>query len=144
MIYPPPPKKKKYIYIYIYIYIYQLLSNNIKNKKTNIFSTLNKVARENKKVILTGHFNLDLLQFDTNTEVHDFLDLLTWKQFTSHKDIHCYSENLIEKITDHLPNFLIIEKLTVKLDNQDRPLKRAQKNFDEDKLIRDIEELNLK
>ena len=51
---------------------------------------------------------------------------------------------MIEKITDHLPNFLIIEKLTVKLDNQDRPLKRDFKNFDEDKLVRDIEELNLK
>ena len=55
--------------------------------------------------------------------------------------MHCYSGNLIEKITDHLPNFLVTEKLTVKLDNQDRPLKRDLKNFDEDKLVRDIEEL---
>ena len=59
-------------------------------------------------------------------------------------DIHCYSGNLIEKITDHLPNFLIIEKLTVKLGIQDRPQKRDLKNFDEDKLVRDNEELNLK
>ena len=50
--------------------------------------------------------------------------------------MHCYSGNLIEKITDHLPNFFIIEKLTVKRDNQDRPLKRDLKNFDEDKLGR--------
>ena len=53
--------------------------------------------------------------------------------------MHCYSGNLKEKITGHLPNFLIIEKLTIKLDNQDE-----EKNSDEDKLVRDIEELNLK
>ena len=129
--------------------------------------TLSKVARENKKVILTGDFNLNLLKVDTNTEVNDFLNLLTRKWFTPHIlgptritsqnkptlidniflnfiDMHCYSGNLIEKITDHLTNFLIIEKLTVKLDNQDRPLKRDLKNFDENKLVRDIEKLNLK
>ena len=128
--------------------------------------TLSKVARENKKVIF-GDFNLNLLKFDTNTEVNNFLDLLTRKWFTPHilgptritsqnkptlidniflnfNDMHCYSGNLIEKITDYLHNFLIIEKLTVKLDNQDRPLKRDLKNFDENKLVRDIEKLNLK
>ena len=46
--------------------------------------TLSKVARENKKVILTGDFNLNLLKFDTNTEVNDFLDLLTRLWFTPH------------------------------------------------------------
>ena len=58
--------------------------------------------------------------------------------------MHCYKGNLIEKIPDHLPNFLIIKKLTVKLDNQNRPLKSDFKNFDENKFVRDIEELNLK
>ena len=51
---------------------------------------------------------------------------------------------MIEKIADHLPNFLIIEKLTVKIDYRDRPLKRDFKNLDEDQLVRDIEELSLK
>ena len=51
---------------------------------------------------------------------------------------------MIEKIADHLPNFLIIEKLTVKIDYRDRPLKRDFKNLDEDQLVRDIEELTLK
>ena len=45
---------------------------------------LSKVGRENKKVILTGDFNLNLLKFDTNTEVNDFLDLLTRPWFTPH------------------------------------------------------------
>ena len=53
--------------------------------------------------------------------------------------MHCYRGNLIEKITDHLLNFFIIEKLTVKRDNQDGPLKKDLKKFDEGKLVRDIE-----
>ena len=82
--------------------------------------TLSKVVRENKKVILTHDFNLNLLKFDTNSEVNNFLDLLTRKWFTPHilgppritsqdkpflidniffnfNDMHCYSGNLIEK-----------------------------------------------
>ena len=45
---------------------------------------LSNVARESKKVILAGDFNLNLPKFDTNTEVNDFLDLLTRKWFTPH------------------------------------------------------------
>ena len=44
---------------------------------------------------------------------------------------------------NHLPNFLIIEKLTAKHDNQSWPLKRDLKNFDENKLLIEIEKLNL-
>ena len=38
--------------------------------------TLNKVTRENKKVILTRDFNLNL-KFDSKAEVGYFLDLIT-------------------------------------------------------------------
>ena len=147
--------------------VYQHPKQKDKHFPKYLKETLNKVARENKKVILAGDFNLNLLKFDTNTEVNDYLDLLTRKWFTPHilgptrttshdkpslidhiflnfNDIQSCSGNLIGKITDYLPNFLIIEKRTVKLDNQDRPLKRDLKNFDEDKLVRDIAELNLK
>ena len=43
---------------------------------------LHKVVRNNKKVILTGDFDLNLLKFDTSTEVNEFLDLLTRQWFT--------------------------------------------------------------
>ena len=64
--------------------------------------------------------------------------------FSNFNYMQCYSGNLIEKVTDHLPNFLIIAKLTVKLDNQDGLPKRDLKNFDEDKPVRDFEQLSLK
>ena len=131
-----------------------MLSTDIQ-RKHNFYlkylkETLSKVARENNKVTLTGGFNLNL-KFDTNTEVNDFLYLLTRKCFTPHilgpttitsqnkpslidniffnfNDMHCYRGSLIE-ITDHLPNFFIIEKLTVKRYNQDRPPKKGPQNF---------------
>ena len=40
---------------------------------------MNKVARENEKVILTGDFNLNFLKFCTNTEINEFLNLPTRK-----------------------------------------------------------------
>lgn len=53
--------------------------------------------------------------------------------------MHCYNGNLIEETTDYLPDFLIIEKVTVKRDNQGRSIKRDLKNLYEDKLVRNIE-----
>ena len=119
---------------------------DIQSKKKIFFAssmylkeTLSKVARENRKVILIGDFNLNFLKFDTNTEKKFFfLDLLRRKWLTPHI--------LGPTITSQdKPSLILnIEKLTVKLDNQDRPQKRDFKNFDEDKLVRDNEELNLK
>ena len=42
-------------------------------------NTLNKVKMEKKKIILTGDFNLNLLKFDKNKEITEFLDFLTAK-----------------------------------------------------------------
>ena len=93
---------------------------------------LNKVKMEKKKIILTGDFNLNLLKFDKNKEITEFLDFLTTKWFTPQilgptriteneqaslidnffidfNDLHCTSGNVFEKISDHLPDFLIID-----------------------------------
>ena len=62
--------------------LYQVLPTNIQNKKDNHFlkylkETLNKVTRENEKVILTRDFNLNL-KFDSKAEGY-FLDVITMK-----------------------------------------------------------------
>ena len=44
--------------------------------------TLNALSKENKKVILTGDLNINLLNFDKNKEVNEFLDILTSNWFT--------------------------------------------------------------
>ena len=39
--------------------------------------TFKTLSKENKKVILTGELNINLLNFDKNKEVNEFLGLLT-------------------------------------------------------------------
>ena len=64
--------------------------------------------------------------------------------FFNFNDVHCKSGNLLEKITDHLPNFLIIEKLSVRIKDKIRPIKRNFRNFQEENLIKDFQDFNLK
>ena len=79
-----------------------------------------------------------MLKFDKNKEITGFLDLFTAKWlipeilgptriaeneqtslignfFIDFNDLHCSSGNFFEKMGDHLPNFLIIEKLSYHL-----------------------------
>ena len=95
-------------------------------------NTLKTIKKGEKKIILTGDFNLNLLKFDKNKEITEFLDFLTAKWFTPQilgptriteneqaslidnffidfNDLHCTSGNVFEKISDHLPDFLIID-----------------------------------
>ena len=108
-----------------------------------------------------------MLKFDKNKEITEFLDFLTTKWFTpqilgptriteneqvslidnffiNFNDWHCTSGNFFEKISDHLPNFLIIEKLSYHLEKNKKPYyKRDYTNFDENNLIKYIGKLNL-
>ena len=104
----------------------------------NLSSTLKKVKKKEKKIILTADFNLNLLKFDKNKKITEFLNFFTANWFTSQilgptriteneraslidnffidfNHLHCTSKNVFEKISDHLPNFLITEKLSYHL-----------------------------
>ena len=128
--------------------------------------TLQALSKENKKGILTRELNINLLNFDKNKEVNEFLDVLTSNWFTpqilgptrfvehnkpslvdnifvNFSDMHCTSGNIIEKITDHLPNFLLIESLNTQLDSKVKTLKRDPQHFPPKKLINDFLALNL-
>ena len=61
--------------------------------------------------------------------------------FTIIFDKELYSGNLLDKITDHLPNFLIIKN--IKNNHKNKKIKiRHMKNFDHDKYLSDLEELD--
>ena len=129
--------------------------------------TLRAIDKEKKKVILTGDFNLNLLKFDKSKEVNEFLNLLTARWFTPYilgptrltdfqkpslidniflnfNDMHCNSGNLLNKISDHLPNFIIVENLNLKTDNKQKIYKRSFENFEEKNFRNDINKLKLK
>ena len=110
---------------------------------------LNKVKMEKKKIILTGDFNLNLLKFDKNKDITEFLNLLQQlipqilgptsiteneqaslidNFFIDFNDLPCTSGNFFEKISDHLPNFLIIEKLSYHLKKKKSLIKETNFN----------------
>ena len=111
-------------------------------------NTLQKTKKENKKIIITGDLNLNLLKFEKNKEITEFLDFLTAKWFTPHilgptriteneraslidnfftdfSNMHCTSGNLLEKVSDHLPNFLITEKLSYHIKKKENHIKET-------------------
>ena len=57
--------------------------------------------------------------------------------------MHCKSANIIVKITDHSPIFLIIGSLNTQLDCKFKTLKKDLKHFTPKKLINDFLALNL-
>ena len=98
--------------------------------------TLTKIHRENKKVFLVGDFNFDLLKHETDTNTGDFLQMmlnngyqpciteptrivngnkpsLVDNIFTNSVE-KCVSGNIFDKISDHLPNFVMIENVKSK------------------------------
>ncbi len=127
-------------------------------------STLKKLSKENKEITLLGDFNLDLIKFDKINVVEQFINLMfsNYYQpvilqptryidnsrpslidniFVNSLGLKAVSGNLINKISDHMPNFLILEK-TIPKNNKLSVIKRNFKNFNENDFITDVKQLN--
>ncbi len=122
-------------------------------------STLKKVKKENKKTIICGDFNFDLLNFDLNKNINTFLCTMLEHGFhpciteptritNTNKpslvdNIFCntfdkpVSGNILEQISyDHLPNFVILDHTQKrKLENT---VKRDKSNFNAGKFQEDL------
>ena len=113
--------------------------------------TLIKIRKENKKVLVTGDFNYDLLKHESDPIIGEFLQMMIDNSYqpciteptriiNNHKpslvdNIYsnsietCVSGNLFDKITDHLPSFVIVSNVK----NRPKPKiiqRRNMKNFD--------------
>ena len=122
--------------------------------------TLEKITQENKKLFMLGDFNIDLMNFENCTNSNEFLELTSTNSlmplilkptritpqsktlidniFTNVLKPHT-SGNLTCSISDHLPQFAIID-LTPKKFQKEKELKyrRSYKNFDNEKFILDF------
>ena len=116
---------------------------------TNLLDTL---SSENKTVVLLGDFNADLLKYDQNSNISDFLDLmysslllphifsptrttsssatLIDNIFTNNYNSSFVSGNLVNTLSDHHVQFLI-------MGNQHRPLESDTKEH----MFRDFQEI---
>ena len=112
-----------------------------------INETLSKIHRENKKILLAGDFNFDLLKHESCTTTGHFLQMMLNNGYQpciteptriangnkpslvdnifSNTIEKCISGNILDKISDHLPNLLIFE--TIK--NKPKPKNIRRRNM---------------
>ena len=114
-------------------------SNNVFLEKLK--KNLHKLGNNNKITVVSGDFNFDLLKYDYNNLTNDFLSImysnffqpcilepirilsnnrpsLLDNIFINTRDKGVYSGNMIDKISDHMPNFAIINNIFHKERNQ--------------------------
>ena len=115
---------------------------------------LQNVSKENKQIIIAGDFNYDLLSYNKHERINDFIETMygnlcqpcimqltrvVEKQnpslidniFINTIEHPVVSGNLIDRISDHFPNFIIIEN-TIQKERKDIDIyKRNTKNYNQ-------------
>ena len=128
-----------------------------------LFSAVNRISKENKHCAFMGDFNINLLNADNCSLSEDFINTLGSYYFlpqilqptriTDHTatlidniflrstEHYSISGNIIHDITDHLPNFLIINKFSCAPKNL-KIYKRDYSKLDEHDLLEDVQSIN--
>ena len=129
----------------------------------SFFSTISSIHHTKKQCLIMGDFNINLLNCDSHPLTDQFLSTFAsffYKPYitaptriTNHSatlidniffnslEYSTYSGNIIYDVSDHLPNFLIINKLSTVLKNQ-QVYKRDYSNFSETRLINEFKTLD--
>ena len=119
--------------------LYRYPSSDITNFNNHISSILQKVQKENKSLIIMGDFNINLVNYDSHPETNDFINLMVSHyllprilhptRVTDHSamiidniffntlEFDTLSGNLLTKISDHFPQFLVIKNVAVAYKN---------------------------
>jgi hypothetical protein len=131
---------------------------------TSMEAIFDKIKNENKLIVLSGDFNYNLLRHETDKTVNTFVNLMFGNSlqpcilqptrysntnspslidniFINTVDKNIISGNILEKITDHMPNFLILSDIFgygVKQKQKTRDFK----NFNELHYIEDLQNAN--
>ena len=139
--------------------------NEIEPFITQIKTILETCKKEKKETIIMGDFNLNLLKLETDNQVNLFLETMLTNFFHPHIiqptrltetnkyslidnifynniDQECISGNLISHISDHLPNFFIINK-SITHNNKAKKYKRDYSNFEIEDFCKSLTLCNL-
>ena len=136
---------------------------NFDNFLNHLNVIVDKIYHEKKYYVLLGDFNLDLLKFESHPSTENFLNTLGSYYFqpqivqptriTDHSatlidniffnslEHLSISGNLCYDLCDHLPNFLIVGKLS-SLPANIKVFQRDYSNFDKQALVTDIQSIN--
>ena len=127
---------------------------------------LDKTKKENKLVIIAGDFNYNLLEYKLNKNTNEFLNNMLGNFFqpcileptrvisntkpslidniyinTIDKVIK--SCNFLDKISDHMPSFILLENVFYKKSAKEKIMIRDFKTFDKNQYLSDLEKLNI-
>ena len=145
--------------------IYRHPSKNDTSFLEYINSSLLRLSKEGKYIMITGDFNYNLLKYDKDEHTKEFLGImlshfcqphiifptrvvdnampsLIDNIFLNSIENNPISGNLTCKITDHMPNFLICQKFD-KNSKKFSIKKRDFSNFTKEKFLADMSELGL-
>ena len=126
----PSPKKKSLVVGCIYRHP----SMNINEFNNNYLNPLlHKISMENKNLVLMGDFNINLLNAEHDANISNFVDILSSYSLLPHINLPTritqhsktlidnifsnlnsdfFSGNILAGISDHLPQFLLIDKFS--------------------------------
>ena len=126
--------------------------------------TLNNIGKMNKKSIISGDFNFDLIKYESHNPTQEFYDLfssysyrpcilqpsrVTYKSktlidniFTN--DLSCIVDggNLTHKISDHFSQFVFCDILSKTLPKKVTKFKRDFKHFKNDEFLEELARIN--
>lgn len=146
--------------------IYKHPCMSINEFNIEIKKLLNQLSSEQKNIILMGDFNIDLLNYDSDSNIAQFLDQLLSNSlyptisaptritnksktlidniFLNLLNTKLIGGNIYESISDHLPQFLILKKQNKELNtkNHNETMKRNFNKFNEDNFINEISTIN--
>ena len=142
--------------------LYRHPSSDLSSFINYLTSTLQKVQKENKVLFIMGDYNINLFNYDSHTETNDFLNLMISHYllphilhptrvtdhsatiidniFSNNCEMDTVSGNLLSQISDHFPQFLIINNITVNYRTSSL-FQHDYSKFNESSFINDFNEL---
>lgn len=144
--------------------IYRHHSLSVKDFNKILGTLLENINKQGKLLVLTGDFNINLLNYDTDTNVTNFIDTLSNYLILPHINLptritetsktlidnifispttqKSTSGNFITGISDHLAQFVVLENLISTYTNSDHHFYKDWKNFNAENFKKDFCSLN--
>ena len=139
--------------------VYRHPSSNLENVLNNLYSIIERINQEKKLCIMSGYFNINLINYDKHPPTAEFINtlnsffleprILKSTRITSHTatlidniffnsiDYQTTSGNLLHNLSDHLPNVLIIDRLPVPI-QKEKKYKRDYSNYNEEAFLNEF------
>ena len=143
--------------------VYRHPNSNLESFSNKIYSIIEKVHQEKKLCILSGDFNINLLNCEKHPPTEDFINtlnsyflephILKPTRITNHSttlidniffnsiDYQTVSGNLLHDLSDHLPNFLIINRLNMS-SHKKKLYKRDYSNYNKEEFLNEFSTLD--